>query len=45
MSEFMGLLKGGYDAKKGFVEGGYSLHSIMTAHGPDSNVNYNYIGI
>ena len=36
MSEFMGLISGGYDAKQhGFVPGGASLHSIMTAHGPD----------
>jgi homogentisate 1,2-dioxygenase len=39
MSEFMGLISGQYDAKaKGFVPGGASLHSIMTSHGPDSNV-------
>ncbi|KAJ3314532.1 hypothetical protein HDV04_006071 [Boothiomyces sp. JEL0838] len=39
MSEFMGLISGGYDAKKeGFVPGGASLHSLMTPHGPDSDV-------
>lgn len=38
MSEFMGLISGSYDAKKGggFVAGGASLHSIMIPHGPDS---------
>jgi homogentisate 1,2-dioxygenase len=36
MSEFMGLVTGEYDAKKGgFVPGGASLHNCMTAHGPD----------
>lgn len=36
MSEFMGLIKGGYEAKEdGFLPGGASLHSIMTPHGPD----------
>ena len=36
MSEFMGLVTGEYDAKKGgFVPGGASLHNAMTAHGPD----------
>jgi len=36
MSEFMGLVKGEYDAKKGgFVPGGASLHNAMAAHGPD----------
>jgi homogentisate 1,2-dioxygenase len=39
MSEFMGLISGQYDAKKdGFKPGGASLHSIMTAHGPDRQV-------
>ena len=37
MSEFMGLIQGGYDAKKGFVAGGASLHSCMTPHGPDTS--------
>ncbi len=36
MSEFMGLVKGVYDAKEaGFVPGGSSLHNAMTGHGPD----------
>ena len=36
MSEFMGLVRGEYDAKQGgFVPGGASLHNVMTAHGPD----------
>jgi homogentisate 1,2-dioxygenase len=36
MSEFMGLVRGGYDAKaEGFVPGGASLHNMMSAHGPD----------
>ncbi|KYQ57382.1 Homogentisate 1,2-dioxygenase [Trachymyrmex zeteki] len=36
MSEFMGLIKGHYEAKEdGFSAGGASLHSIMTPHGPD----------
>ena len=36
MSEFMGLVKGAYDAKRGgFVPGGASLHNAMAAHGPD----------
>ena len=37
MSEFMGLIHGSYEAKKGaFLPGGGSLHSIMTPHGPDA---------
>ncbi len=37
MSEFMGLVRGRYDAKdKGFVPGGASLHNCMAAHGPDA---------
>ncbi|KAL0546732.1 hypothetical protein IC582_016644 [Cucumis melo] len=37
MSEFMGLIYGGYEAKAdGFVPGGASLHSCMTPHGPDT---------
>jgi homogentisate 1,2-dioxygenase len=37
MSEFMGLIKGAYEAKKGgFLPGGASLHSIGTPHGPDA---------
>jgi homogentisate 1,2-dioxygenase len=35
MSEFMGLIEGQYDAKKGFMAGGASLHNCMTPHGPD----------
>jgi homogentisate 1,2-dioxygenase len=36
MSEFMGLVRGRYDAKRdGFVPGGVSLHNAMSAHGPD----------
>lgn len=50
MTEFMGLIYGEYDAKKGkrssdptatgFVPGGASIHSIMTPHGPDTE-SYN----
>jgi len=36
MTEFMGLIEGGYDAKNGFEAGGASLHSCMTPHGPDT---------
>ncbi len=37
MSEFMGLVRGMYDAKAaGFVPGGSSLHNCMSAHGPDN---------
>jgi len=36
MNEFMGLIAGAYDAKAdGFSPGGVSLHSCMSAHGPD----------
>jgi homogentisate 1,2-dioxygenase len=36
MSEYMGLIQGEYDAKKGgFVPGGGSLHGFYSAHGPD----------
>jgi len=36
MSEYMGLIKGEYDAKPdGFIAGGASLHNCMQAHGPD----------
>ena len=36
MSEFMGLVKGEYDAKpEGFKPGGASLHNCMVPHGPD----------
>lgn len=38
MSEFMGLIKGHYEAKEGgFLPGGGSLHSSMTPHGPDAD--------
>jgi homogentisate 1,2-dioxygenase len=37
MSEFMGLIRGVYDAKAaGFVPGGASLHNSWSAHGPDA---------
>ncbi|KAK4767848.1 hypothetical protein SAY87_002989 [Trapa incisa] len=37
MSEFMGLILGGYEAKAdGFLPGGASLHICMTPHGPDT---------
>lgn len=38
MSEFMGLIRGVYDAKEGggFTPGGCSLHNCMSAHGPDN---------
>jgi homogentisate 1,2-dioxygenase len=36
MSEFMGLVRGVYDAKAaGFAPGGASLHNCMAGHGPD----------
>jgi homogentisate 1,2-dioxygenase len=36
MSEYMGLIRGVYDAKaEGFVPGGGSLHNCFSAHGPD----------
>ena len=36
MSEFMGLVRGEYDAKRGgFLPGGASLHNALSAHGPD----------
>jgi homogentisate 1,2-dioxygenase len=39
MSEFMGNIKGTYDAKEeGFSPGCSSLHSMMSAHGPESEV-------
>ncbi|BDA41515.1 Homogentisate 1,2-dioxygenase [Coccomyxa sp. Obi] len=38
MSEFMGLIRGKYEAKKdGFLPGGASLHVCMTPHGPDTD--------
>jgi homogentisate 1,2-dioxygenase len=37
MSECMGLIYGGYDAKAdGFAPGGLSLHNLMAGHGPDA---------
>jgi homogentisate 1,2-dioxygenase len=37
MNEYMGLIRGTYDAKaSGFLPGGGSLHSCMSAHGPDA---------
>ena len=37
MSEFMGLVRGVYDAKaRGFLPGGASLHNSWSAHGPDA---------
>ncbi|KAL7622448.1 hypothetical protein AAE478_007953 [Parahypoxylon ruwenzoriense] len=40
MSEFMGLIAGEYDAKRGgqggFMPGGASLHNVMSGHGPDA---------
>lgn len=39
MSEFMGLVRGQYDAKKkGFEPGGMSIHNAMTPHGPEQSV-------
>ena len=36
MSEFMGVVRGVYDAKaEGFTPGGGSLHNMFSAHGPD----------
>jgi homogentisate 1,2-dioxygenase len=37
MSEFMGLIRGQYEAKPhGFTPGGASLHNCMLPHGPDA---------
>ncbi len=37
MSEYMGLVRGVYEAKAGgFAPGGGSLHNCMSAHGPDA---------
>jgi homogentisate 1,2-dioxygenase len=37
MSEYMGLIRGVYDAKVGgFFPGGGSLHNAMSGHGPDA---------
>ncbi|CAD7926133.1 unnamed protein product [Amoebophrya sp. A120] len=35
MSEFMGLIIGSYDAKKGFSPGASSIHNAFVPHGPD----------
>jgi homogentisate 1,2-dioxygenase len=38
MSEFMGLVRGTYDAKaEGFEPGGGSLHNTFASHGPDAD--------
>lgn len=41
MSEFMGLIRGDYDAKTGggFQPAGASLHNVMSAHGPDAGAH------
>src|SRR5207253_133019 len=37
MSEYMGLVRGSYDAEaEGFAPGGGSLHNCMAGHGPDA---------
>ena len=37
MNEYMGLIRGAYDAKaEGFEPGGGSLHNCMSGHGPDA---------
>jgi homogentisate 1,2-dioxygenase len=37
LNEFMGLIRGTYDAKaEGFLPGGASLHNCMSGHGPDA---------
>jgi homogentisate 1,2-dioxygenase len=37
MSEYMGLVRGTYDAKaEGFTPGGASLHNTFASHGPDA---------
>jgi homogentisate 1,2-dioxygenase len=37
MNEYVGLIHGAYDAKaSGFVPGGASFHTCMSAHGPDA---------
>lgn len=38
MSEFMGVLKGSYEAKKNVPVGSCTLHSMMTPHGPAAEV-------
>jgi homogentisate 1,2-dioxygenase len=40
MSEFMGLVRGSYEAKAGgFLPGGASLHNCHAAHGPDRDTH------
>jgi homogentisate 1,2-dioxygenase len=40
MSEFMGLIRGVYEARpEGFAPGGASLHNCMLAHGPTAEVH------
>ena len=40
MSEFMGLVRGVYDAKEqGFEPGGASLHNAFVPHGPEAGVH------
>ncbi len=37
MNEYMGLIRGVYDAKElGFLAGGASVHNCMAGHGPDA---------
>jgi homogentisate 1,2-dioxygenase len=44
MNEFMGLIRGVYDAKAdGFLPGGASLHICMTPHGPDTTTFENAV--
>lgn len=44
MSEFMGLIKGSYDAKNdAFAPGGMTLHNCMSAHGPDADAYHKAI--
>ncbi|KHN41421.1 Homogentisate 1,2-dioxygenase [Glycine soja] len=50
MSEFMGLIHGGYEANAdGFLPGGASLHNCMTPHGPDTKSyekrNFTVVGV
>jgi homogentisate 1,2-dioxygenase len=35
-SEFLGLIHGVYEARRGFQPGGASLHNCMSGHGPDA---------
>ena len=46
MSEFMGLIKGRYDAKAGdgFVPGAASIHNQFTPHGPDGAATSSALG-